>query len=98
MRVQNAFRPAIVANILMPTSVHLPKRLLETLDRRARALRISRNKLITQAIERELSTAGDWSPGFFDRLGERDDEVSVAVDQLLEDVVRTRRSKVAPGL
>jgi predicted transcriptional regulator len=82
----------------MSTSVHLPRKLLEALDRRARALRISRNKLITQAIERELSTPGDWSPGFFDRLEERDDEVSAAVDQLLEDVVRARRSKVAPGL
>jgi predicted transcriptional regulator len=88
----------IVTGISMSTSVHLPRRLLEALDRRARALRISRNKLITQAIERELSAAGDWSPGFFDRLQERDDEVSAAVDQLLEDVVRTRRSKATPEL
>jgi predicted transcriptional regulator len=88
----------MVTNIPMSTSVHLPKKLLEALDRRARALRISRNKLITQAIERELSAAGDWSPGFFDRLQERDDEVSAAVDQMLEDVVRTRRSKVMPEL
>jgi predicted transcriptional regulator len=82
----------------MPTSVHLPRRLLEALDRRARALRISRNKLITQAIERELSAAGDWSPGFFDRLQEQDDEVSAAVDQMLEDVVRNRRSRATPEL
>jgi predicted transcriptional regulator len=88
----------IVTGISMSTSVHLPKNLIEALDRRARALRISRNKLITQAIERELSAAGDWSPGFFDRLEERDDEVSAAVDQMLEDVVRSRRSKVTPEL
>jgi hypothetical protein len=91
-------RPDIVTNISVSTSVHLPRRLLEALDRRARALRISRNKLITQAIERELSTDGDWSPEFFDRLEERDDEVSAAVDQMLEDVVQTRRSKVTPEL
>jgi hypothetical protein len=90
--------PDIVTSISMSTSVHLPKRLLEALDRRARALRISRNKLITQAIERELSAGGDWSPGFFDRLQERDDEVSAAVDQMLEDVVRNRRSRATPGL
>jgi predicted transcriptional regulator len=82
----------------MSTSVHLPRRLLEALDRRAKALRISRNKLITQAIERELSAPGDWSPGFFERLEERDDEVATAVDQLLEDVTRSRRSKVTPKL
>ena len=88
----------MVTNMLMSTSVHLPRKLLEALDRRARALRISRNKLITQAIERELSTTGDWSPGFFDRLEERDDEVSAAADQLLEGVIRSRRSKLMPKL
>jgi predicted transcriptional regulator len=77
----------------MPTSVHLPKPLLEAVDRRARALRISRNRLIVRALERELNGSGDWSPGFFDQLQARDDEVSNAVDELVVHVARARRSK-----
>ena len=42
----------------MPTSVHLPKPLLEAVDRRARALQISRNQLVVRALEREVG--GDW--------------------------------------
>lgn len=77
----------------MPTSVHLPKPLLDAVDRRARALRISRNRLIVRALERELDAGGDWSPGFFERLEEPGDEVSASVDEMLDHVRRSRRSK-----
>ena len=77
----------------MPTSVHLPKPLLEAVDRRARALRISRNRLIVRALERELSAPGDWSPGFFEELASTTDEVAQGVDELLEAVMASRRSK-----
>jgi predicted transcriptional regulator len=82
----------------MPTSVHLPKPLLDAIDRRAKALRISRNRLIVRALERELDAGGEWSTGFFERLEERDDAASAAVDELLVAVVRSRRSKGAPKL
>jgi predicted transcriptional regulator len=82
----------------MATSIHLPKTLLDALDRRARALRISRNRLIIRAIERELNAGGEWSPRFFEQLEQKDDELSAAVDELLETVVRTRRSTVPPEL
>jgi predicted transcriptional regulator len=77
----------------MATSIHLPKPLLEAVDRRARALRISRNRLVVRALERELKEGNDWSPGFFERLAETDRETKEAVDELVEAVRRARTSK-----
>lgn len=77
----------------MPTSVHIPKQLLEAVDRRARALRISRNHLIVLALEREMKQTAAWSPGFFDRLSEVDEPTAKAVDDLLSAVRTGRRSK-----
>ena len=81
----------------MPTSVHIPRPLLEAVDKRARALRLSRNRLIVNALEKELRAATEWSPGFFERLA-ADDEVSRAVDDLLATVRAARRSKDPPRL
>ena len=82
----------------MPTSVHLPERLLEAVDRKARSLRISRNQLVVRALEREVREASDWSPGFFERLAERDSEITETVDALVRDVRKARRSKPARQL
>lgn len=75
----------------MATSVHLPKGLLEAVDKRARALKISRNRLIVRALERELTHYSQWSPGFFEGLRQPDPETRQAVDELLRTVRRARR-------
>jgi predicted transcriptional regulator len=77
----------------MATSIHIPKPLLEAVDRRARALKISRNRLIVRALEKELSPGSDWSPGFFERLSAVDPDTVEAVDELLESVRKARTSK-----
>ena len=77
----------------MTTSIHIPKPLLEAVDRKARALKMSRNRLILRALERELAPGSDWSPGFFERLGAVDPETVTAVDELLASVRQARRSK-----
>ncbi|MBI4957505.1 MAG: hypothetical protein HY908_36195 [Myxococcales bacterium] len=77
----------------MPTSVHLPKPLLAAVDRRARALCISRNRLIVKALERELSLASDWSAGFFEALTRVDAATAAAVDRMVAEVRAARRSK-----
>jgi hypothetical protein len=77
----------------MATSVHLPKQLLDAVDRKARALRISRNQLVTRALEREVRAGSDWSPGFFEQLSESSSEVAASVDQLVREVKKARRSK-----
>lgn len=84
--------------VVMPTSVHLPKTLLEAVDRKARALRISRNKLVVRALEREVQEGADWSPGFFERLSERDAETAKAADEMLRVIRKARRSKTPPRL
>lgn len=77
----------------MPTSVHIPAPLLEAVDRRARALKISRNRLIVKALERELAGGPSWSPEFFARMRDVDDTTATAVDELLASVRAARRSK-----
>jgi hypothetical protein len=77
----------------MPTSIHIPKPLLAAVDRKARALRVSRNRFIIGALQRELSPGARWSPGFFERLGDIDDESARSVDALLAAVKSARRSK-----
>lgn len=77
----------------MATSVHIPKPLLEAVDRRARALRVSRNRLIVKALERELAEGEEWSAGFFDRLRAVDRATATAVDDMLAAVRDRRQSK-----
>ena len=82
----------------MPTTVHIPKPLLAAADRRARALHISRNRLIVQALTRDLATAAEWSPRFLERLRVVDADTAEAVDDLIESVTAARRSKAPPRL
>jgi metal-responsive CopG/Arc/MetJ family transcriptional regulator len=84
---------SILTHIVMPTSVHLPKPLLDAVDRKARALRISRNQLVVRALEREVREGSDWSPGFFERLAESNSELAASVDELMQAVKAARRSK-----
>ena len=82
----------------MPTSVHLPAELLEAVDKRARALRISRNQLVVRALEREVQGGNDWSPGFFELLENVTPELERDVDDLLDHVRKSRASKPARRL
>ena len=82
----------------MPTSVHLPKPLLDAVDRRAKALHVSRNRLIVRALERELRDRTDWSPGFFDRLAAPDSDAAAAVSEMLAHIRSARSSKPARTL
>jgi hypothetical protein len=87
-----------VSAISMPTSLHIPKPLLAAVDRRARSLKMSRNRFIVQALEREVAGASRWSPGFFEKLAEAGPEDAEAVDEMLEAIRRGRTRKGAPRL
>ena len=80
----------------MATTVHIPPALLKSVDRRARALGVSRNRLIVRALERAVSERVEWAPEFLDRLRRVDDDTRAAVDDLLTEVTRARRS-TPPG-
>lgn len=77
----------------MPTTVHIPAALLKSVDRRAKALGVSRNRLIVKALERALSDRVEWPPEFLEKLRNVDDDTVEAVDELLKDVKQARRSK-----
>lgn len=77
----------------MPTSVHIPKPLLVAVDRKARAMKISRNRLIVHALEREVTAGTNWSPDFFDRLESPEAGVEAAADQMLRAIHAQKRSK-----
>jgi hypothetical protein len=79
--------------IHMPTTVHIPAPLLKSVDRRAKALGVSRNRLIVKALERAISERAGWAPEFLDQLRKADDETIDAVDELLNVVKQGRRSK-----
>lgn len=77
----------------MPTSVHIPKPLLAAVDKKAKTLKISRNRLILQALEREVTAGESWSPDFFTRLGASDPTIEAAADEMLDAIQTHRRSK-----
>lgn len=77
----------------MPTTVHIPAALLKSVDRRAKALGVSRNRLIVRALEQAVSERSRWAPEFLERLRNVDRETSADVDELLSAVKQARRSK-----
>jgi predicted transcriptional regulator len=77
----------------MPTTVHIPGDLLKSVDRRAKALGVSRNRLIVRALEQAVKERAGWAPEFLEKLRRIDPETATAVDELLADVTQARRSK-----
>jgi hypothetical protein len=77
----------------MPTTVHIPAALLKSVDRRAKALGVSRNRLIVKALERAVSDRVTWAPEFLEQLRTVDEDTGHAVDELLNSVKQARRSK-----
>jgi metal-responsive CopG/Arc/MetJ family transcriptional regulator len=77
----------------MPTTVHIPDPLLKSVDRRAKALGISRNRLVVRALEEAVSVRPGWAPEFLQRLRHVDRDTTAAVDELLVAVKHARRSK-----
>ena len=77
----------------MPTTVHIPPTLLKSVDRRAKALGVSRNRLIVRALEEAVNERLRWAPEFLERLRTVDRETGAAVDELLTAVKQRRRSK-----
>ena len=82
----------------MPTSIHLPKPLLQAVDRRARRLKISRNRFIVRTLERELERETDWSPDFFERLASITPEEVAAIDDMARSIAQRRTRKGPPKL
>jgi hypothetical protein len=52
----------------VPTTIHSPETLLNEVDKRAKTLKLSRNRFIVDALQKALAEAPPWSPGFLDAL------------------------------
>jgi len=74
-------------------TVRISDPLLKRLDRRARALGISRTRLVVRALEQAVRERSGWSPEFLERLRRVDSRTSAAADKLLNVVKQARRSK-----
>lgn len=79
----------------MATTVHIPDKLLRSVDRRAKHLKISRNRFVVRALEKALEDRSEWSEGFLAAL-EQPVNTNELVDEMLGHITRSRRSKKAP--
>ncbi|MBI5533585.1 MAG: hypothetical protein HY898_12775 [Deltaproteobacteria bacterium] len=78
----------------MPTTVRIPRPLLDLADARAKALRISRNRLIVEALEARLQARDQWPPEFIRMLTEPSAPgVVQAAEEMNEAIHKHRRSR-----
>lgn len=78
----------------MPTTVHIPGRLLERVDARAKVLGVSRNRLIIEALEEKLAAHGGWPAEFVEMLTKPlDPELAQATRDMEKAIRRNRRSR-----
>lgn len=78
----------------MATTVHIPGALLRRLDERAKALGISRNRLIVEAVEAKLVTRHGWPPELRALLSEPLDAATArSFDASVAIVRRQRRNR-----
>lgn len=80
-------------------TIHLSGDLLAALDRRARDLRLTRNRYIVQALERSLRDDAAWSPAFVEELraAGRDPELQRILTEMRTAIKANRMSKGPPG-
>lgn len=76
------------------TSVHIPEELLARLDRRAKALNMSRNRVIIETLEHGLRDTDEWSPEFLEALDAlRPSRDRLQAARALSDEVVSKRSR-----
>jgi hypothetical protein len=81
----------------MATSIRLPRDLLERVDARAKALGVSRNRLLVDVVEASLSSHATWPPEFLALLEAPLDAKSAAtLDDTLRATRRLRRNRRKP--
>jgi hypothetical protein len=79
---------------LVPTTVHIPRPLLDRVDARAKHLGVSRNRVIVRAIEREVASAESWPAPLLALLRKPLSKGTRAeVDRMSREITRARRSR-----
>lgn len=82
----------------MPTTIHLSPDLLESVDRRAGELGISRNRYISHALEKAIDEETSWSPRFLKALAAaRDDSEGRELVEQMTEAIAAHRTRKAPA-
>jgi len=84
----------------MSTTVHLSPTLLQSVDRRAREVGVSRNRYIIQALQRALETDTRWSSSFVKALNaaRADGDGRRAIEEMAAQISSNRTRKAPPLL
>lgn len=84
----------------MATTIHLSPPLLSAVDQRARDLRVSRNRYISDALRRCVGEETAWSPDLMEELraAGRDPEEQRILTEMLVAIRASRRSKGPPSI
>ena len=85
---------------VVATTVHIPKKLLEQVDARAKSLGVSRNRLVVEALRDKVRARDAWPAELLATLATPvDGATAKAADDLDDAIRRGRRSrKKAPAL
>lgn len=82
----------------MSTTIHLSTDLLSAVDRRAKDLRLTRNRYIVQVLERSLRSDPAWSPGFVEtlRAASRDPDLQRTLAEM-RTAIKANRMSMEPS-
>ena len=82
----------------MATTFHIPQDLLDIIDERAKARKLSRNRFVVLALSEAIDNENEWSPRFLEALEDVDETVAKEVDSMLEGILSHRSSKKPASL
>ena len=84
----------------MATTVHLPRDLLDAVDKQAGESGMSRNRYIILALERAIEEETGWSPGFLEELvtAAQDEGGKELIEEMMEAITTHRTRKPHPEL
>jgi len=80
----------------MPTTVHIPPQLLKAVDRRAAAMKVSRNRYIVRTLQSSVEQSTEWSDRLWETLAGASGEDAVAADDMLAAIKQARSSRKKP--
>ena len=80
----------------MPTTVHIPPQLLKAVDRRAAALKVSRNRYIVRTLQSSVEQSTEWSDRLWETLSGASSEDAAAADDMLAAIKQARASRKKP--
>lgn len=84
----------------MATTVHLPRDLLDAVDKQAGELGISRNRYIILALERAIEEETGWSPDLLVELAAAAEDAAgrELIEEMMEAITAQRTRKPHPEL